>query len=653
MRREGKLEQVYQYLCAHGGRQTESFWVPALWNQCGYDRIAEERAGEIRVHPYDFFKTHLEMLFEQAQRHSLTARTRFDESVIYSSLARYSTAWDVNHDGQIESGTFLRLILLLPLLKKMGVNILYLLPVTRYSELKKKGEMGSPYAVQTLMDLDPNLHDPLLDGMPGLSIHDELAALVEACHLLDVKVVMDFVPRVTARNSDWIREHPEWVYWIKKEALEGFRPPEIPGLGPFQECTPDKLERVYRSEGVAEFLKNFSQPPNVVNPSLWERLKARAEETGTELLTLVEEEMGLSTSPAHSDWINDTQPIWTDITFLRLYKDVSPAAKPFLPEDQAPYVLFDTIKSHDYPGEDPNIALWDALVGAVRFQLETYGIDGFRLDMGHVLPAPLLANLFRAIKQLHPEPILINEGLFNRDHENAANAGYSVMLGSGWNVMTHITKGNLLTYLQELPGLKIPVFACAETADTPRITSRGGVQLARMIAVFNHFLPNAIPFLTTGFEMNEAQPLNCGLGDNTNGAEIPRAFFHRMTVSWTNPDAMILLLSRLSDLKKQWSSLIKPSHFFIAESPQDIIVYGYRREGELLVGCYNLNAATTLAVSPSDLVPGYSRLTVLLDTNAHSQVLGKELSEVRLQPNQALILGLRGVAPGQPSSQGL
>ncbi|MFD1903079.1 hypothetical protein ACFSQ7_01405 [Paenibacillus rhizoplanae] len=188
--------------------------------------------------------------------------------------------------------------------------------------------------------MDQNLHDSLLDGMEEFTIHDELSALVEACHLLDIKTVVDFIPRVTARNSAFITEHPEWVYWIKLEELEGFAPPPIPELGFFEECTPDHLETVYHSQETAAFLRKFSPPPHELHPSLWQQLKERAANHGDELLTLVEQEMGITTSPAHSDWINDVQPIWTDITFLRLYKDFSPQVRHLISRGQAPYVLF-------------------------------------------------------------------------------------------------------------------------------------------------------------------------------------------------------------------------------------------------------------------------------------------------------------------------
>ncbi|MBW7476904.1 alpha-amylase [Paenibacillus oenotherae] len=637
------LTKIVDFLSSNRSGRKETLWIPALWNVCGYGGILEEREGEIKVSAFDFLTEHLQYVQQQSSTaFDSRAATNLDASIIYSSLVRYSTAWDYDHDGEIESGTFLRMILLLPILKEMGVNILYVLPVTRYSQMHLKGDIGSPYAVQSLFDLDPNLHDELLDDMADLTIHDEFAALVEACHLLDIRVTVDFIPRVTARNSDIIPEHPDWVYWMRKDAFDDFRLPHIPELAPFEECTPDKVETVYRSKETAPFLEQFSQPPNVLNPELWEELKKRAQETGEEILTLVENEMGITTSPAHSDWVNDTQPIWTDITFLRLYHDFAPHTGSLIKPDQAPYVLFDTIKCNYYPAEQPNRELWDYLIDAIKFNLDTYGIDGFRIDIGHVLPIPLLDEIVQTIQTMRPNALLISEDLFNRNHKKAAQVGYNIMLGSGWNVMTDITKDNLLSYIRDLPEMEIHIFACAETADTPRITSRGGVKLARMIGVFNHFLPNAIPFIATGFELNEEQPMNCGLGDNTNGAEIPRAFFNKLTMNWTNEEPMLPLLAELHACKTRWQKLLKPANFFLADSPDHVVIYGYRSGEETLAGCFNLSADQSVSLNLLELIgPSTGGLFVAIDSAFASSSIGEGLEQVTLEPNQALIVTSR------------
>jgi len=63
---------------------------------------------------------------------------------------------------------------------------------------------------------------------------------------------------------------------------------------------------------------------------------------------------GVITPPGFSDWLNDPQPTWDDVTFYRLFLDHPDVAKPFVGDDQPPYVLFDVIKASRFPGSKPN-----------------------------------------------------------------------------------------------------------------------------------------------------------------------------------------------------------------------------------------------------------------------------------------------------------
>ncbi|WP_258049770.1 alpha-amylase [Clostridium weizhouense] len=565
-------------------------WIPKLWNMIRFKNILNETEEEIQINAYEYINELINYL--KVQNYDIPNDNNFNKSLIYCSLVRYSTAWDYNHDGNLEMGTFLRLIILLPMLKDIGVDILYLLPITEYSELYIKGDIGGPFAIKNYFELDKNLHDEILDDIKDFTLKNEFSALVEACHLLGIRVVNDFIPRVTARNSDIIKEHPDWVYWIKKEYLEGFKTPEIPEIGVFQECTHDNLEIIYKSQQTKEHLKKFSKSPDQLNPDLWKKLKKQSEQTGEDLLMLVEQEMQITTPPAHSDWVNDVQPIWTDITFLKIYMDVYPEVKKFLDKDQAPYVMFDTIKANKFPGKEPNYGLWKLFEDALRYNILEYGIDGIRVDIGHTIPPVLLSHLFDVVKELKPNALFMSEDLFNKNHERAYDSGYNIMLGSEWLEMSRINKDNLTNFLKELQELKLYIFGCAETADTPRITTRdGGVKLARSISVFNNFLPNAIPFITTGGEVNEEEPINCGLADNTNGAEIPRAFFNKMNIKWSNKNAdkMILLLKQLKECKNKYSDLLELKNFEIVNSPEEVIVYSYKTKKEAFLIIFNLN----------------------------------------------------------------
>lgn len=62
------------------------------------------------------------------------------------------------------------------------------------------------------------------------------------------------------------------------------------------------------------------------------------------ILTLVDKYYGLTTAPAFSDHINDSQPPWSDVTF-RLYKDHPKRNKKFLKDpNMPPYVLLTQLK---------------------------------------------------------------------------------------------------------------------------------------------------------------------------------------------------------------------------------------------------------------------------------------------------------------------
>ena len=112
-----------------------------------------------------------------------------------------------------------------------------------------------------MFHLDDNLHDTLLDELTDFTLNDEMTALVEACHLLDIKVTVDFIPRVTARNSEIIHDHPEWVYWIEKDALEEFAPPHIPELGFFEDVHQISWRLYIKARRLQLFLKSFPYLP--------------------------------------------------------------------------------------------------------------------------------------------------------------------------------------------------------------------------------------------------------------------------------------------------------------------------------------------------------------------------------------------------------
>jgi glycosidase len=93
----------------------------------------------------------------------------------------------------------------LPRLQKMGIDIIWLMPIFPISEKNRKEGLGSPYAVRDYRAINPEFGT--------MADFDEL--LVKA-HELGMKVILDWVPNHTGWDHAWITEHPEFYTQDKK-----------------------------------------------------------------------------------------------------------------------------------------------------------------------------------------------------------------------------------------------------------------------------------------------------------------------------------------------------------------------------------------------------------------------------------------------------
>jgi glycosidase len=79
-------------------------------------------------------------------------------------------------------------------LQKMGVDILWLMPIHPIGELKKKGTIGSPYAVKDFYDVNPRY-----------GTKADFKRLVDESHKRGLKVIIDIVANHTAWDSVMMR----------------------------------------------------------------------------------------------------------------------------------------------------------------------------------------------------------------------------------------------------------------------------------------------------------------------------------------------------------------------------------------------------------------------------------------------------------------
>lgn len=581
------LERVLTALKNQAKGQTKkvfNYVVPSLWNAHGYKgkEVVPTHDGHVIVNPYLFYIDVVERLLAndpfpgQSYSHSVSSLTNdrsggnwIEQSTAYSMMPRASAAYDHDRTGSLEdrnlyglkeTGTFIKTLALLPYLKEMGVSLMYLLPIASYTRMYKKGDMGSPYGVKDFYTIDQDLFDPITGD--ELTVNDQFKAFVEACHRLGMRVALDFIPRTNARDSKLVMSNPDWFYWIKKEDEAVYKTPWVEGVKKLTVPEPEHAKFIYNSPEVLSFIDLFQVNPKDAFPKAWKKIVEKVA-THPELnhLELIEQETGLTVAPAFADVMNDPQPAWSDVTFFRLFLDDPLAAQPFLKgKKHNPYMLFDVAKSSLNPGGRPNRELWDTLADIIPFYQREFGIDGMRIDMGHALPEDLTHLIIGNARKIDPNFCFIAEELQGKRAEIAKSQGYNMIIGDGFYMEPRLSTYEYHGFAYNASALPCPVFACAETHDTPRIAARdGGRVTAKLLTALNMFTPNTVPFINSGQEVYEIQPINTGLDCRpTEALMLPKndpffgklALFDKYAFHYTQEG-----FSELPTLLKQLSSL--------------------------------------------------------------------------------------------------
>ncbi len=556
------LEKLLDELESKKGMK--NYRIPSIW-------IGDFPEKELIVDPYEFFFNSIKKIYdiETSKYKEIEPRKNLSKDVFYSVLLRTATAYPhsgkfepIDKNGYKNSGTILKTITILPYLHRLGVNTLYLLPISKYSKKYKKGELGSPYAVKNFVELDPELQDPL----SKLNVEEQFTALVEAAHKLKMKVIIDFIPRTAARDNDLILEHPDWFYWIKSEYEEIYHPPVIENLD-FQQPSSENLEIVYNNKNTKEHLKMFSFSPDILDKQKWENF-VKKNKGNPNFIEEIKKEFGVVTPPGFSDWINDKQPLWSDITFLRLYLSHPKEALKYIDGNLPPYLLFDVIKASKFPGKIKNEGLWDFLRNIIPFYQKKYKIDGARIDMGHALPKELEKIIIEKARKIDPNFIFIAEEFDMKNDKKAKENGYDLILGNSWWSEPRIDEGEMEKFIYNiLPNLEIPTFATSETPDTPRsVVRKYGRKFSKFSAVLNAFLPNATEFINCGFEFYEKQPMNLGLDNDENGRFVLEpddpfygklAFFDHYCLHWKNDFDIYNILEITNKIKKENKDILE------------------------------------------------------------------------------------------------
>jgi hypothetical protein len=453
----------------------------------------------------------------------------------------------VNADGFRETGTFLKALAMLPYIKRLGANTIHLLPVTSIGQDGNKGTLGSPYAIKNAYELDENLGEPAI----GLDVKIQFKAFVEAAHRMGFKVVAEFVFRTAAKDGDWVKEHPEWFYWIRESVP--LRGPGSTDEGAYGSplFTPEELARIHADVREGRF--GDLVPPHATYRAFFTMppVSAQVRLVDGRYLGTTPDGVTAKIPGAFADWPpDDNQPPWGDVTYLRMYD-----------HPDFNYIGYNTIRMYDArlaSREHVNQPLWKKIIGIIPYYQKVFRIDGVMIDMGHALPMELKAKMVAAARAQDHDFAFWDENFSVT--QRSREEGYNAVFGFTQFDEHHPDRLANLCRRHAAEGFPIPYFATPENHNTPRAAARpGGLIYARWSVAINAFLP-AIPFIHSGFELGERYPINTGLDFTTE--EIRRLpseklpLFSEHAYDWLSHDAFPDWVAKVLAVRARYAGFV-------------------------------------------------------------------------------------------------
>jgi len=162
-----------------------------------------------------------------------------------------SNIYEVNLRQYSASGSIKDFEKHLARLKKMGVEILWFMPITPIGKEKRLGTLGSYYACSSYTAINPEF-----------GTMDDFISLVQAIHSMGMTVIIDWVANHTSWDNAWISNKS----WYQQDAGGNIISPVNTGW--FHD-TGTKLcaARLYTSSGCTECMTLSSDDWSVRSPS--------------------------------------------------------------------------------------------------------------------------------------------------------------------------------------------------------------------------------------------------------------------------------------------------------------------------------------------------------------------------------------------------
>ena len=165
-------------------------------------------------------------------------------TVVHPAWSKNVTIYEVNIRQYTEEGTFKAFQKQLPKIKKLGVQLIWLMPIHPIGEVNRKGKLGSYYSVKDYKAIATEYGN-----------EKDFKNLVDAIHAQGMHVIIDWVANHTAWDHIWVKSHPEYY---TKDSQGNFVPP-VPDWSDVIDLNYDNMEmRTEMLDALKYWVANFN-----------------------------------------------------------------------------------------------------------------------------------------------------------------------------------------------------------------------------------------------------------------------------------------------------------------------------------------------------------------------------------------------------------
>ncbi len=191
---------------------------------------------------------------------------------VSDAMMENAVIYEANIRQYSEEGSFKAFTKDIPILKQLGVKVLWVMPIYPISTTKSKGTLGSYYAISDYTKVNPEF-----------GTIEDFRELVKTAHDNGIYVILDWVANHTGWDHVWLKEHPDYytkdkdgnithtvdtdwtdvadlnydnqqmreqmkndmMYWLREENIDGFRC-DVAGMVPtdFWNTTVAELKKI-------------------------------------------------------------------------------------------------------------------------------------------------------------------------------------------------------------------------------------------------------------------------------------------------------------------------------------------------------------------------------------------------------------------------